>query len=357
MRHPLTLLCPYPTIESDTDLRDGFALEQAHFCTDKCKNRTCVTMEAPKDNEPLRYFTCPAGYSVITTKIHGEIIRINGVVETISNEGNPDFKKRNKAQKIKDVELRGWIKSINEIAPAFDAYAKETAINAIHGFHEIKALIGTVLTTTEKWVYSHPGESIEEKLSNASPQLATIYHSCRVLISLLQMTDIIANSEAATYGQPAPSSIHGIFFMLQKVFDERARSRKLHIRLEGKSFNRPAVYRSFLILPLVLVDNAVKYSDPGHDILISIDDGPQSSVSVQVHSYGKLIPIDQQKSVFQRGIRGSNTHMPGTGMGLHVARTVAEANDIRLRYESKPVSADLQYGWNNFAFDVTGVVK
>jgi len=75
------------------------------------------------------------------------------------------------------------------------------------------------------------------------------------------------------------------------------------------------------------LDNAAKYSDAGTTITIRADEH-STGVTFSVHSYGPLIPASDLERVFDRFFRCSvsENKVPGTGIGLSVAKRSAQAH-------------------------------
>lgn len=84
-----------------------------------------------------------------------------------------------------------------------------------------------------------------------------------------------------------------------------------------------------------LVGNAVKYSPPGSTIWISANEG-DGRVTVSVRDQGPGIPEDELESIFERFFRGriAQESIPGTGMGLSIARDIIAAHQGRLWVEN-----------------------
>lgn len=84
-----------------------------------------------------------------------------------------------------------------------------------------------------------------------------------------------------------------------------------------------------------VLDNALKYSLPGGRVRLRIaSEGPMGVILVQDQGIG--IPPEEQGALFQEFFRASNAraHAPGTGLGLVLARRLAEANRGTLDVQS-----------------------
>jgi signal transduction histidine kinase len=87
-----------------------------------------------------------------------------------------------------------------------------------------------------------------------------------------------------------------------------------------------------------LLDNAVKYSPSGEKVTVSAF-RQDSRVRIQVSDHGPGVPADQQRVIFEkfgRGHTAGSPGKPGTGLGLYIARSIAEAHGGVLEVDSGP---------------------
>jgi signal transduction histidine kinase len=86
-----------------------------------------------------------------------------------------------------------------------------------------------------------------------------------------------------------------------------------------------------------LIDNAVKYSAVGDAVEVTAK--PENgSVLIAVRDHGPGIAHDQQGVIFEKFGRAEvpGGSKPGTGLGLFIARSIAEAHGGTLEVESHP---------------------
>jgi signal transduction histidine kinase len=83
-----------------------------------------------------------------------------------------------------------------------------------------------------------------------------------------------------------------------------------------------------------LIDNAVKYSDAGSSVEVSARRAA-GGVRVEVRDHGPGIAVEQQTLIFEKFGRGKGNR-PGTGLGLFIARSIAEAHGGTLDVRSDP---------------------
>jgi signal transduction histidine kinase len=85
-----------------------------------------------------------------------------------------------------------------------------------------------------------------------------------------------------------------------------------------------------------LIDNAVKYSPAGENVVVTAYAG-NGQVYVDVADQGPGIPADEHGVIFEKfGRSNSGQTKPGTGLGLFIARSIAEAHGGRLTVRSEP---------------------
>lgn len=87
-------------------------------------------------------------------------------------------------------------------------------------------------------------------------------------------------------------------------------------------------------LLLNLIDNALKYTPPGGSVTISLD-RDQAWVRITVADTGVGIPPEVLPHIFDRFYRAQREGRKGVGLGLSIARWIAEAHGGRLSVESQ----------------------
>lgn len=117
----------------------------------------------------------------------------------------------------------------------------------------------------------------------------------------------------------------------------------------------PIAGDSFLLEQMLLqvVDNAWKYSRPGTPIRISAAlAGP--NLVLTVRSEGGEIPESERERIFEKFYRGSRDRfaVEGTGLGLVIAKTIAESHGGRIWLDNEPQGPAFC-----FAFPVEGAKR
>ena len=85
-----------------------------------------------------------------------------------------------------------------------------------------------------------------------------------------------------------------------------------------------------------LIENAVKFSPPGSPVEVTAW-AEAGRVLVSVEDHGPGIPAEQHAPIFEKFARGDPAGgKPGSGLGLYIARSIAEAHGGRLDVHSAP---------------------
>ena len=91
-------------------------------------------------------------------------------------------------------------------------------------------------------------------------------------------------------------------------------------------------------LAVILLSNALKYSNPGGEIRLSLEQKGRGCV-ITVFNTGEGIEPDKLTKIFDRFYRADASHnsrIAGNGLGLAIARTIVEAHKGRIRAQSQP---------------------
>ena len=122
-----------------------------------------------------------------------------------------------------------------------------------------------------------------------------------------------------------------------QTLDQAADRNRFHVSVPDEE---PTVFadRELIVTSVAqLVDNAVKYSEPGSpiDVQFAIKD---THVVLTVRNKGLVLAANDRERIFERFYRAPDTqHMPaGTGLGLSIVKKIVEAHQGSVWAESEP---------------------
>jgi len=104
--------------------------------------------------------------------------------------------------------------------------------------------------------------------------------------------------------------------------------KKFLLNVDGEKFSQ--AYNN-------LINNAIKYSKTDGQIEIGCEH-KEKSIVFMIKDHGIGIPQDQQNKIFSKFFRADNAssqETDGTGLGLYIAKSIIEAHDGKIWFESK----------------------
>jgi two-component system sensor histidine kinase KdpD len=113
--------------------------------------------------------------------------------------------------------------------------------------------------------------------------------------------------------------------------------RQVEVVSEGQLAPVPLDRRLVRLAVKQILDNALKYSPAGKPVEIRVHAG-QGSVIVDVTDHGGGISVAEQARIFERFYRGPSIRqqIPGSGLGLSIASSIAQAHGGDLTVTSRP---------------------
>jgi K+-sensing histidine kinase KdpD len=299
---------------------------------------------------------CECGYSLVTVSTAFGTLLINGVFIPFQNTVmTAEAKKLNRSQKVPWEEVQEFSNGLRVASGSVLQEMQRQAKEAVAGLHDINTGVSLVFRNAEAIVASLPGADDYDRIEGAPGPLKALLKSVNLLSSRLRLASLAANPESASYGQRRGTPVYRVFHLMVRLFEQEATRKGIDLRMTGSSYNAPMLYDSFETIPLVLIDNAIKYSISTRDITVRVDDLGTGGCRACVESWGPIVPESQQELIFSRGFRSPNAvrvASSGSGLGLYIARIAAIANGCALSYSVRAVRGS--EGYNCFALDVQG---
>lgn len=235
------------------------------------------------------------------------------------------------------VEYRGPRDDLGELAIAFNSMLSrlEATFAAQRRFvsdasHELR----TPLTTLRVNI-----EVLRKERAEAPPAWGEVLDDVALelerLSRLAQGLLELARADAGRHLERAPLELDPLLERVERQASQLADG--VAVSLEGPPVGRVVANADALTqLFLILLDNALKYTPRGGRI--ALERGREDGfVQVCVRDTGPGIPTEELSRIFDRFYRAPSTRgRPGTGLGLPIARWIAEEHGGRLTAESAP---------------------
>ena len=214
----------------------------------------------------------------------------------------------------------GW--AVRPLEKAMTAQ-KEFVANASH---ELKTPL-TILAANTELLSGHISGRDEE----SDKWLENMKQECQEMRKLVESLLTLARSDAGTGKKKAFSRFDfGELLMeelltFEPVFYQAGRMLSYEDLEESREFFVNGNREELKQLLQVLLDNAVRYSDPQSATTVSMEETGRGGFCLQVKSHGTPIPKEQREAVFERFYRGDTSRASGfgCGLGLSIAKEIA----------------------------------
>lgn len=345
-------LSKYPFI-FDTKFYSTMELRQNKTCLDKCTKKDCMNLLSQTND--LTEYTCSKGYDNILLKIGEFSAVLNGLIYT-SNKSVPVGRKEVRKDWIVPREaVLSFAKKIQEIERHLVKRENETTIKNFSIFHDFKTSMKIIYSCTEEIISNLPGISFEEKLEGSGEKYQSLYHSLSLLTSQLRLIDIIANPQSISFGTKKSINIYQLFDKVKRLFEHLAEKRRdINISLYPEArIHNSYCHDSIEFIPLILLDNALKYAVSDSEIEIKMEQR-YGKATIIVKNIGPMVSDENKEKIFEKFFRDPSAVVfskEGMGVGLWVAQQILGAHQTKLEY-FKGQQETNKYGLNVFRFDL-----
>jgi signal transduction histidine kinase len=222
----------------------------------------------------------------------------------------------------------------------------ESAVQTLSQFaadasHELRTPLAVIRTTAELALRrGRTPESYRESLQTVAGEAERMTALIEDLLALARGQGVLgedAHGAGAAAQMPRePVELRDVLRDVCSEMRSLAEARGIAIKEElgdaaaVVSGNRAALHRLFL----VLLDNALKYSHPGGDVILTVDHAG-GHLSVTVQDFGSGIAAVDLPHIFQRFYRATPSRTGGGhGLGLSFAESIARAHDANIAVHS-----------------------
>ncbi len=346
----IALSCPVPNIlKFDNTLTGREHLPQVcgRVCRFDCIDQTV---------RPQSIAVCKHKFNFMHISLKDHELILLGFILRKQSKLSRKKKKQLSNYIVSEDTITKWITYSNKVLDEMESFLENKTKEMFESLHDIKTGISLIFRNTESLIYEEQGNTFDEKVENAPQNKKALFKSVSLLEERIKMMDLISNPSAAYHGQKRPTPVYRVFDKFVRLYSSLAYdSRKITLRLTGTSFNNPHLYESFGTIPLVLIDNAIKYSRESQEITLKLQDLNNNGVSVSISS---LSPRIEHENIFDKGVRGKyapKVARMGQGLGLYLAKIVAEANGFEIQHSETDTlfSVDgVEYTKNIFSFNI-----
>ncbi len=201
--------------------------------------------------------------------------------------------------------------------------------------HELK----TPITSIKGYVETLRDGAVND-VGTAKPFLDTIARQASRLDNIIDDLLVLSRIESKESGQTLQKENIQLMAMLEEAVGlcaQKASEKGSKVEVQCSENLTVSIHPRMLELAIVnLVDNAVKYSQPGALIKVSVDSTASSTV-ISVADNGPGIPEEHLPRLFERFYRidkGRSRAMGGTGLGLSIVKHIVQVHSGTVTVES-----------------------
>ncbi len=359
------LVSKYNTTEGS--LEAGEYIEPIGFCTANCSKEKCFDhYNRLIKKEKGNFYTCPFGMS--------SYLANDGSVFTCMRERNSYNKKL--ASKIRNNNERVYnpiLESSQLISLINVSYKirneeqllteKKASIDSIS--HEVKQLNAQIKEKCDVLLQSNKLSDFTSEFTYRDRQLfeeeiKTIFVSSSMIASRFSLYDYERNPSTLSQGS-YPCVVYKKFDKIRKILNNYQK-RKIEINIKGTSYLQINAFSSFELIPLLLVENAVKYSHDSNSVEIEFIEN-DNHLKVIIKSYSPYCSAEDLTHIFEKGFRGKNAKRvaEGSGIGLYFVKMLCDVHavSISIASDNKHITeiSGIAYAPFSVVLDFTNTMK
>ena len=221
------------------------------------------------------------------------------------------------------------VESINQLMQQVQRLLESQNRFIADAAHQLRTPLAGVMAQTELAQYETNPDALQKSLGNIAISTERLVHMVNQLLILARAEPEVMQAiqmhvlDLRALAQHVTGDL--ISLALPRNIDLGFESELAHAWVLGDATSLEEMLSN-------LVDNAIRYSDEGGRVTVSLlRDGEHFVLSVEVDGPG--IPEDEREKVFERFHRVIGTRQPGSGLGLAIVLEIAQVHDATIQMQ------------------------
>ena len=331
-----------PYIGPDGVLIDGAYIKAISFCKINCQKGVCLSFYRNLSKKKrCQFYTCPHGMSVYVSS--------DGCLFVCMRERKTYNKrlslhivsKENVYNPVLDYDQLSNLVEISTLLDKEENKINEKKASVESISHEVKQLNAQIKDRSDIILQSYnlneegtiPSSEDTQKLRE---DIRAIFVSSSMIASRFSLYDYEKNPKVLSQGAAFPCVVYKKFDKVKKILKNYMR-KNIAINIHGKSYATIMAYPSFEMIPLLIIENAVKYTyDATNSVEITFIEEPDNKLSVTVDSYSPYCSEKESELIFTKGFRSKNAQRTsdGSGIGLYFVKMLCDLHGIEVQASS-----------------------
>jgi signal transduction histidine kinase len=322
----------------------GWAITRSSYCSKKfVHGDACKSFYASLATSGAmgKIVKCPFGFSAFPFSLAGRPFAFTCLIP-FPRQGGPEERDRAKAH----PEAKISSEIVHEFAKQMDAGERHRLDLVSEGIksypsalHEIRKFNRTIKQEAERLCR----EQSPQDPDSADPRLVSIFKCSELMTFQFEILELIANQALVTLPLNFTSEIYKVFDKCVRILRDSASKKNISLRIEGDSPRARVNDKTFHIIATVLLENAIKYSVEGTEVIVRLQQRSPEICTVSVNNVAPHVAV--LPDIFEKGVRGRDD---GTGMGygLFLAQQVARQHSTEIKCATRPYTN----GLDNYIF-------
>ncbi|HEX8615003.1 MAG TPA: sensor histidine kinase [Telluria sp.] len=304
---------------------EGFKFKGARFDFSTVCTENCFQGQG-------KYY-CKHGLAYKWIDINNEKLLICGYIDSGSKINKEDRTKLLNRSST-DSKVVEWSTKLKKLLSLSNR--SKDAVNDLGSLHEITRWASQVHTIAQRMLLKDKSMDFAANFQTANKDMRSLFKASEMLVDAFDYLGIYFNPSSAAFGRKRSVDLYKLVDKIRIILMEAegaALNKKIYIT--GELRRNIDLYESFKIIPFCFLQNAIKYSFDG-EINISFA-STTNSIELGVESSGPPISDEEKVKIFEKGYRGAwskGMHHEGLGVGLYIAKIVADAHDLEIRVKS-----------------------
>ncbi|HML31904.1 sensor histidine kinase [Sporomusa sphaeroides] len=232
------------------------------------------------------------------------------------------------------IILAGYSLARRAMVPIQESWERQQQFVA-DASHELRTPLA-VINSNAELMLRHPSHTVEEESIRVTNIVREVRRMTKLVADLLTLARSDANQSEIKLGLV---NLNELIEMIAGQFMPLAEMEGLTLRAAtGDRLELTADRERLHQLLVILLDNAIKYTPPPGEIVIT-GNKQGNSLIVTVEDSGQGIAAEDLPRVFDRFYRGDKVRSRekgGSGLGLSIAKWIVEQHDGKIGVESRP---------------------
>jgi hypothetical protein len=153
--------------------------------------------------------------------------------------------------------INSWFDKLETKAESLEKVVEKYAKKRLDPLHEFAKWAYEIKYYTERLIK-------KDGLDNSPENLKSLYKISVMLMDSLDTAALYVNPESAAFGKKRYTDLYSLTHKITRVLSHaKSNKKRVKINIMGRVNNKHRVYESFEVIPLSLIQNAIRYRKAG----------------------------------------------------------------------------------------------